>query len=243
MPTYKGAVRKGDKGQAVTEVQEWLGFHDCGTGIDGDYGDATEKAVQKFQKKKGIAESGVVNRATFDMLVQPMTGALADIPPGGRTLAQLVVAYARQHLKPNPREIGGQNMGPWVRLYMDGHEGTDWPWCAGFATYIVKVAAAGMGVPMPVKRTFSCDALASDAKGKGIFIKLPDVSSRSSIKPGALFLRRKSSTDWSHTGIVTRVDSDTFETIEGNTNDAGDREGYEVCARVRAFGEYDFITT
>ncbi|MGH8565940.1 MAG: hypothetical protein ACREXW_18380 [Gammaproteobacteria bacterium] len=30
-------------------------------------------------------------------------------------------------------------------------------------------------------------------------------------------------------------------TIEGNTNDDGSREGYEVCARTRDYNEMDFI--
>jgi hypothetical protein len=44
-----------------------------------------------------------------------------------------------------------------------------------------------------------------------------------------------------HTGLVVRAGQETFETIEGNTNDAGDREGYEVCQRVRGYAGKDFI--
>ena len=37
-----------------------------------------------------------------------------------------------------------------------------------------------------------------------------------------------------HTGIVERVDPDgTLHTIEGNTNDTGSREGYEVARKIR----------
>jgi hypothetical protein len=41
--------------------------------------------------------------------------------------------------------------------------------------------------------------------------------------------------------MVVDVDTDTFRTIEGNTNDAGDREGYEVCARTRGYDKKDFV--
>ncbi len=34
--------------------------------------------------------------------------------------------------------------------------------------------------------------------------------------------------------IVERVEDKFIYTIEGNTNDTGSREGYEVCRRVRA---------
>jgi hypothetical protein len=47
--------------------------------------------------------------------------------------------------------------------------------------------------------------------------------------------------DWVHTGLVLSAGKETFETIEGNTNDAGDREGYEVCRRVRGYKGKDFI--
>lgn len=36
-----------------------------------------------------------------------------------------------------------------------------------------------------------------------------------------------------HTGFVESVVGDLIHTIEGNTNDTGSREGYEVCRRVR----------
>ena len=30
------------------------------------------------------------------------------------------------------------NQGPWVRLYMNGRDGQEWPWCADFASYVLK---------------------------------------------------------------------------------------------------------
>lgn len=36
-----------------------------------------------------------------------------------------------------------------------------------------------------------------------------------------------------HTGFVESIVGDDMHTIEGNTNDTGSREGYEVCRRVR----------
>jgi hypothetical protein len=46
---------------------------------------------------------------------------------------------------------------------------------------------------------------------------------------------------WEHVGILTAVERDVFRSIEGSTNDAGDREGHEVCARVRGFDRDDNI--
>jgi len=54
-----------------------------------------------------------------------MTKALEEISPNKKGLGQMVVAYAEQYLEQHPREVGGQNKGPWVRLYMEGNEGSD----------------------------------------------------------------------------------------------------------------------
>ena len=58
---------------------------------------------------------------------------------------------------------------------------------------------------------------------------------------GSIFLVRDTATDWTHTGIVTGADLDSFDTIEGNTNDDGLREGTEVCARSRGYTAKDFV--
>jgi hypothetical protein len=55
------------------------------------------------------------------------------------------------------------------------------------------------------------------------------------IKKGDVFLIRKSKFDWIHTGIVVEVGTETFETIEGNTNSDGSSNGNGVYKRVRNF--------
>jgi hypothetical protein len=63
----------------------------------------------------------------------------------------------------------------------------------------------------------------------------------SELTAASVFLVRRTSTDWTHTGLVTQFHDDFFDTIEGNTNDDGNREGYEVCARSRGYKGKDFI--
>lgn len=116
-------LKKGDKEDQVKLIQEWLSLHGLGLSLDGDFGSATEGAVKHFQKDNGLGQTGIVDQATFDLLVKPMTEALKAIKPDGHTVASLTLAYAKQHAAQHPREIGGQNRGPWVRLYMDGKEG------------------------------------------------------------------------------------------------------------------------
>ena len=88
--------------------------------------------------------------------------------------------------------------------------------------------------------TFSCDSLAAEAKAAGVFVDGRKPVSQDQLSPGSLFLLRRSPLDWTHTGMVVSVLSHTLETIEGNTNDSGEREGYEVCKRVRGYHDKDF---
>jgi hypothetical protein len=53
---------------------------------------------------------------------------------------------------------------------MDGREGADWPWCAGFASYVLKEACTALGVAIPLTLSFSCDLLAASAKERGSFL-------------------------------------------------------------------------
>ncbi len=94
---------------------------------------------------------------------------------------------------------------------------------------------------LPVQPTFSCDSLAASAKEKGLFVKESDAQRITAIKPGSFFLVRRTSTDWEHTGIVLSAEGDVLKTIEGNTNDDGSREGYEVCRRIRNLAKKDFV--
>lgn len=233
--------KKGMKGKKVGLIQEWLCLHGYHIVIDSDFGDATDAAVRQFQKEKRLEVNGIVRKETFEKLVLPMTKALEEISPGKKGLGQMVVVYAEKHLEQHPREVGGQNKGPWVRLYMQGNEGSDWPWCAGFVSFILKQACKSLNVSPPIQTSFSCDSLAAGAKGRGLFLKESEAMQKSTIVPGSLFLVRRTSTDWVHTGIILSAENNIFNTIEGNTNDDGDREGYEVCRRIRNYENKDFI--
>lgn len=243
--TFSADIRRGMKGKPVTFVQEWLTLNGTGTAIDGGFGPATAAAVTAFQKKAGLPLTGVVDRATFDALTAPARAALQPLTAGKKTLSALAAAYAKQHLKQHPREVGGQNRGPWVRLYMKGKQGTPFAWCAGFVCFVLRQAADTLGVKPPLPYTFGCDELAGFAKQAGLFVPEKDITSgrtpAASMPPGSIFLVRKTAKDWTHTGFAVAFHDEYFETIEGNTNDTGSREGFEVCRRTRSYTKMDFI--
>ena len=64
-------LRKGSKGQAVTEMQtmlQKLGYDLGSYGVDGDFGKDTETAVRRFQAGHGLAADGVCGPATWAAL-------------------------------------------------------------------------------------------------------------------------------------------------------------------------------
>lgn len=70
-PEKKPTLRRGSKGQYVTLAQTQLvnkGYDIGKSGVDGDYGPATEAAVKKFQQNNGLPADGVVGEMTWAAL-------------------------------------------------------------------------------------------------------------------------------------------------------------------------------
>ena len=242
------SYRLGDTGQKVTLIQEWLCLNGEAVLVDGTFGPATDCAIRRFQKYRHIRRDGVVGPITFAALIRPMTIALRPLAAKGaekHPLGGLVCLYAYRHWKSQPREVGGQNKGPWVRLYMDGRQGPEWPWCAGFVCFLLRQACKTLGADLPLTPSVSCDALAAGARERGLFLAGAPGLDPGRITPGCLFLNRGAGDGWNHTGIVlgcrTTRGAVVLETMEGNTNDDGSREGYDVCHRWRDALNKDFI--
>lgn len=237
---YTTGLRRGRRGNAVRRIQEWLSLQGIGLVTDGVFGPATEFALQTFQHRSQLPVTGRMNRRTFRALTAPLKHTLERSKTGG-SLRTKMRYYARSHLRWKPREIGGQNKGPWVRAYMDGREGPQYPWCAGFVCTLLAQACDELGYTLPIAPSVSVDRLAASANRNGRFLVGRNGGPREALRAGDLFLARKTATDWTHTGVVMRVHGEVMLTIEGNTNDDGAREGYEVCQRVRNYRRKDFI--
>jgi Putative peptidoglycan binding domain len=243
---FQGEVRRGARGAPVRRVQEWLTYHGIATAVDGQFGSATERCVAQFQAARNLSPSAVVDEATWTGLVRPLADVIvAPAPDGGEGLSTYLLRCAQYHLQYHPIEVGGDNRGPWVRLYMNGNEGPSWYWCAGFVTFVLRQACEGLGMGMPIAGSFSCDLLAAQAQASDRFVRGTSVARD---EPGwdemgatQIFLVRRASSDWTHTGISFEGQSEIFSTIEGNTNDEGSRNGYEVCRRTRSIPSKDFI--
>ena len=234
-------LKRGDRGLQVKLVQEWLCLHGILVDIDGAFGPATEAGVRKFQQERrpgGV--TGVVDDATMMILLRPLESAMVPVVPTA-SVGLTVVKVAKQHLREHPREVGGQNAGPWVRHYCQGRDGKVFAWCAGFVCTILEQAFKAHGQNPPFPYTLSCDAMAKMNTSKLVRPANGDEAHRFGLRPGAIFLIRKTETDWIHTGICLSIKEQVIETCEGNTNVAGAREGIEVRQRIRSYAKLDFI--
>jgi hypothetical protein len=125
-------------------------------------------------------------------------------------------------------EPKGSNRGPRVEQYQraTGYQ-FPVPWCLCFCYWCVAKACKALGFKNPLMQTGDCDALMAWAKRNG---RLHLAPKRGDI---ALLVRGN---DAYHAFFVVEVGPRSIETIEGNSNVGGSREGYAVVRRRRALG-------
>jgi hypothetical protein len=119
----------------------------------------------------------------------------------------------------------GSNWGPDVQKYL-ASVGIDVaaPWCMAFVYWCYVRASSSMGVINPLLKT---GGVLSQWTTRQRF------SVASAPQPGDIFIMDFGKGE-GHTGIVERVDHDYVYTIDGNTNQDGSREGYEVERKTRS---------
>lgn len=142
-------------------------------------------------------------------------------------------AYANKLILIANDEVGtsetSKNQGPGIKKYWtatnypDGYENRE-PWCAAYVCWCIKQCKVFTESNRP--KTASAFGYEEWANNLGLtLIKLPYI-----IKRGDIVIYK-----FSHIGIATE-DSDSdgdFRAIEGNTNDAGSREGGSVLIKSR----------
>lgn len=75
-PVHAASLRLGDRGSQVTEIQRKLkqwGYYDGN--VDGQFGEATQKAVMSFQRKNGLTPDGIVGTATAQAIGITLSGS------------------------------------------------------------------------------------------------------------------------------------------------------------------------
>jgi hypothetical protein len=119
---------------------------------------------------------------------------------------------------------GHKNTGKDVEKYLKSVGlGAGYSWCMAFVHWSFADASDKMGRQNPMFKTGG--VLEQWRQRKDKFRALTP-------QPGDVFIMDYGK-GLGHTGIVEKVELDIIHTIEGNTNDDGSREGYEVCRRTR----------
>lgn len=132
---------------------------------------------------------------------------------GKKTLEIAITQLGVQEIPKN------SNAGPAVEKYLKSVGlGKGYAWCMAFMYWCTKEASIQLGVVNPLTKT--AGVLAMLNAEKDLVTKDP--------QPGDLFIMDFGKGK-GHTGIVVKVEKNSIHTIEGNSNDDGSREGYEVC--------------
>ena len=105
------------------------------------------------------------------------------------------------------------------------------PWCMGFVYWCFDEAAKELKIKNPLVKTGHVLTHFNKARQNGA---LRFITTKKSVMPGDIMIMRFANNN-GHTGIVRHVDLDknTVTCVEGNTNDDGSREGFEVAERTR----------
>lgn len=135
----------------------------------------------------------------------------------------LKIAQSQNGVQEIPKN---SNAGPAVESYLKSVGlGKGYAWCMAFVYWSVKEAAKQLQTNSPLIKTAGVLRQWNEIT--------PKMKVTNSPKSGDIFIMDYGKGQ-GHTGFVVEVRADgTLKTIEGNTNDEGSREGYEVAYRIR----------
>ena len=220
-----------------------------------DPGSATfADAVATFQAAKGLTADGKLGANTLAAMRPPAPASTGVPCPGGVELSKaasalILTAFAEADKK--VREVG-KNAGPDVERYQKAvglSKGA--PWCAAFVSWCVMTSKGLTKAPSWCSGSaVSLFQMAGRSK-TAVRITPADADFQSKVKPGMIWSRaqdpagaasaRKGVWCQGHTGIVVQTHALGFDTVEGNTNAAGSREGDGVYRKTHKWADADII--
>lgn len=121
------ALRTGDYGEEVAEIQAKLVDAGYDVAVDGDFGPATCEAVKSFQEANGLDVDGLIGPTTYGAL---MGRSMPPISRGSNYMSRRVMSTALSYLG-TPYVFGGSSP-----------SGFD---CSGYVQYVF--ANAGISLP------------------------------------------------------------------------------------------------
>jgi hypothetical protein len=161
-----------------------------------------------------------------------------------KTLSEQIREVATEEI--GTKEIGYSNTGKRVQQYQAATslDGTGWPWCAAFICFVVREAMARWEKEHGSKLTFARPTTAA-AYGFDEWSLAQDRSTKTRRSHTGEAIGIFSLHSTSHCGIaISKPDKNgVFQTIEGNSNTKGSRDGGGVVRQRRNVSNVrDWIT-
>lgn len=208
--------------------------------VDGDYGLNTQNAIELFQFRhsdnhgRSLVVDGTVGPSTWGALFGLATVSVAPAPSNKTLLGKVVeVAAAEVGVMEEP---AGSNRGPQVNAYLKSVGlGGGYAWCAAFVFWCYKEASNQLQKANPAIKTAGVLDMWNRARAAGFHTVGASAAAAdpSLLKPGMIFAFSTGG-GYGHTGLVTDVSGLQIETIEGNTDPGGSRNGIGVFRRRRS---------
>lgn len=151
-------------------------------------------------------------------------------------MSALDIAISQLGVEEKPR---GSNWGEEIQKYLASVD-VDFPaaWCMAFIYWCVeesgiRIPDGAGGLKNPLVKTAGVLRQWNEV-GSQFPLNIHKKMKQSSPEPGDIFIMDHGH-GRGHAGFVESMGPDgMINTVEGNTNDEGDREGYEVCRRSRS---------
>jgi Putative peptidoglycan binding domain/CHAP domain len=231
-------LRQGTHGAEVRRLQSLLNANKAlqrPLVADGHFGNLTHIAVSTFQQTKGLTVDGVVGAETWRALeAHPLTPVIAQYRVGPQeALADIAAPYV------GATEAAGNRMGEDARMReifeaddLANRDGTTdgYAWCCAFVSVcvqrllIISPMYPGVRAPRVASVHLFRTRWAPDQNCLIFTPTSPHVPHKGDIVVYT----------FSHIGIVEGTGSGSLQTIEGNTNEQGSREGTTCTRKQRA---------
>jgi len=214
---------------AVLAVQQRLRDIGFDIKIDGQFGPVTESIVKEFQTRRGLTADGVIGPHSWAALYSLPPKPILT-PPNQLLAGALDVARTQIGIRET-----APNRGPEVERYQASvglFPGQ--PYCMAFVYYCFEESSKRNNVVNPLVRTGS--VIRHFEKAPDVVRLPPSAIEEGEVKPGAIFCIDHGN-NRGHGGLVLVADENGLQTVEGNTNSAGVREGEGVYRRTRRVAE------
>lgn len=156
--------------------------------------------------------------------------AIPVYPPEAATMIKILNNYVGK------KEVGN-NSGEMVKSFLSKVGlGSGHPWCMAFVYAIFDEFCKSTVKTNPLPKTAAVRAFWDKSPAENKIPKNEAVANPSRVMPGQIFI--KSRRGGGHTGIVLRVEGDSFISIDGNSSDSVKLNRYKIANMV---GFVDFI--